>query len=741
MKDPTAPTTHGVVPMTDRAAATSDPAGATNLGTGPVSDGAGPVTDRAGDRVGPAGPSRCLPLLALLLVVRAAPVAAQEAQPDSIVAVPVTPITVTVLRTPFQVSEVPYAVTAVGKAQIQRARPGISLDEALRGVPGVQVDNRYNYALGERISIRGFGARAQFGVRGVKVLVDGIPATLPDGQTTLNHVDLASLGRVEVIRGPASALYGNAAGGVIQLETAPPPSTPLRQELRAVVGANGLRRFESTTAGQSGAASYLLSLNRLAYDGYREFSTAENLHANARFGYELARGELRFTANFVDYEAQNPGSLSAELLSQDRTQAYANNVRQRTGEQGTQGQLGATWQRELGSGHVELTAYGIARSIDNPIPPVIIVLDRTAAGTRALYRDEVRVGSRGVQWAVGADIETQRDDRRNFANDEGERGALGLDQLETVLSVGSFAQLSVPLTERLNALGGVRYDFFRFEAEDRLVGGDQADESGSRALDAISPSVGLLYDVADALGVYTNVGTSFETPTTTELANRPNGAGGFNPELEPQRTLSFELGAKGRFGQRVGYQVAAYHASIDNSLIPFEVPGAAGRQFFRNAGSSVHRGIEAGASVAILDGLTGQLAYTLTDAYFDEYRTADTVLDGNAVPGVAPHQLEAILSYRGAGWYIDLEGRYASKMAVNDANNAHSPAYTVTDLRAGLTAAEIGGVDVAPFVGLTNVFDEDYNTAVTVNAFGGRYYEPGPGRAVYVGLGVAFGGE
>lgn len=674
----------------------------------------------------------------LLAATTASSAAAQRAAPDTLDApVPLPEITVTVLRTPLSLTRVPYAVSVSEITQIQRAKPGLGLDEALRGIPGVQVDNRYNYALGERISIRGFGARSQFGVRGVKVLVDGIPATLPDGQTALSHVDLGFLRRAEVIRGPASSLWGNTAGGVIQLESERAPPVPLSQEVGVIAGSNGLLRAHSTTGGRSGRASYLLNVSRLAYDGYRDFNEAENFHLNARLGWEGERSRVRFLANAVDYDADNPGSLSAALLEEDRSQAFTRNRLQRTGETGRQAQLGATWEREAGGGEWEVTGYALTRQIANPIPPAIIDLERTAGGARALYRARLLSS---LQWTAGAEADVQRDDRRNFRNEEGDRGALVLDQLETVTNAAVFAQLSAAPLPRVSLLGGLRYDWFRFDADDRFLGAGNPDDSGSRTLDAISPSLGLTYSASDALNLYGNVATAFETPTTTELANRPSGAGGFNPELEPQEALSFEVGAKGRMGSRLSYQLAAYRAEIKNALISFQVPGAEGRDFFRNAGSAVHEGLEASTTLSLLPGSSLQTAYTYTDARFDEYVVDGDVLDGNRLPGVAPHRADVSLTYEAPfGWFASLGAQYASAIPVDDANTVESPAYATVDLRTGIERIRLGAVEVEPFLGVTNLFDREYNTSVVINAFGGRFFEPGPGRALYLGMNLSVG--
>lgn len=682
-------------------------------------------------------------LAVLVLAAHLAPahLSAQEEQAaDSLEVIPLVPLTVTVLRTPVRMDQAPFTVAAWRRDAAERARPGQGLDEALRGVAGVQVDNRYNDALGERLSIRGFGARAQFGVRGVKVVVDGIPATMPDGQTTLNHLDLASLGRVEVIRGPASALWGNGAGGVVQLETEPPPVSGFRQELESAAGSNGFLRLTSVTAGHAGAAAYRVAFSRTASDGYREWNASEIYRGNAMVRYAPGVNDIRVVGHFVHYDAQNPGALTVAQIAEDRRQANDNNRAQRTGEEGVHGQLGVVWRRPVGQNDLEVSVHGIVRSLTNPIPPTIIELDRLAGGARIALHGSVDIADRELRWSVGAETELQRDDRQNWVNEQGTRGELTLDQFETVTGVGAFAQVAAPLAARVHALGGIRYDRYRFEAEDRLITADNPDDSGSRTMDALSPSVGVLVEWDSRVQLYTNVATSYETPTTTELVNRPTGAGGFNPDLDPQRTVSVEVGLKGRIGQSLAYDVAAYRARVEDALISFEVQDAPGRQFFRNAGTALHRGAEASLSLALFDGLTGRIGYTYTDARFDSYVTEDGAFDGNRVPGVAPFRFDAALTYRGRrGWFVGVDYRRVSRIPVNDANTAFSPGYQVTDLRLGMERLRLGGVSLSPFAVVSNVFDEEYNASVTVNAFGNRYFEPAPGRSFHLGARVTLG--
>jgi iron complex outermembrane recepter protein len=653
----------------------------------------------------------------------------------------IAPVVVEVFRTPVVLERVPYSVTVVGEEQIRQGKPGLALDEALRAVPGVQVDNRYIYALGERISVRGFGARAQFGVRGIRVVIDGIPATFADGQSALEIIDPALLGRAEIIRGPASALYGNAAGGVISFRSPPVEPVPLDQRYRAVGGEHGLLRFEGQLSGRSGRADYRLGVSHFHWDGFRDYSAAEHLRASGSVGYAMGAGTLRLSGGFLDFEAQNPGALTFETFRESPHAAAPMNVVRGAGKEGRQRQLGASWTSPLGAGEVELAGYGITRWIRNPIVPFIIDLDRRAGGVRGLYRGSVGTAT---AWTLGFDLDLQRDDRQNYVNADGEAGAQVRNQQEWVRSAAPFLHLSTPLTPSLSVMTGLRYDHFRFEVEDRFAAEGRPDESGVRIMAALSPSAGLLYEGWERVSFFGNVATAFETPTTTELANRPDEAGGFNPDLDPQRTLSYELGMRGG-GEGAGYQLSAYHADVRNALIPFEVLNVPGRTYFRNAGSARHRGVEASTWLSGPAGLQTRLSYTYTDAVFRDYVAQDVRHDGNRVPGVAPHRAEASLLYRvAAGPFLGIEARHVARTPADDANTEHAPDYTVADLRAGHTGWRAGWLDLRPFVGVTNLFDRRYAASVVPNASAaaGRprpFYEPAPGRSVYLGLEVGLG--
>ncbi len=676
-------------------------------------------------------------------------------QVDTLPRIPVDPIVVTVLRSPITMDRAPFALSVLGEGATTAGRTGAFLEEALHGLPGVQVQNRFNDAVGERLSIRGFGARSQFGVRGVRVVVDGIPATLPDGQSTLDHVDLGSVGRVEILRGPGSALYGNSAGGVLTLETRPPPSSPIRQEVRGVWGSHGLSRLQSTTGGTVSNTGYLVNVARYETDGFRMNPMADGRpygagardHVNAQVTHPVAGGFLRSTFNYVDLSAENPGSLAQEAFDARQIGAFPFNVVQGTSKDMWQGQLGLAWTAPAGPGQVEVSAYGIRRDLVNPIPSHIIDLDRSAAGVRVLLRGESGANPGWVDWALGVEADLQRDDRKNFQNEgDATRGELTLDQAERVLGGAVFLQALLPIVPNLDVMTGLRYDRIHFRARDRMAGrlgpdGElMPDGTGERSLDSASPSLGIHFGPSSAFGIYANLATAFETPSTTELANRPDGAGGFNPDLEPQVGVTTEIGARGVLGSTVAYELALFHTTLRNELIPFEVPESPGRTFFRNAGTSERNGVEASVRLAPSPIFFTQLTYSLTDGHFRRFQVGDEDFSGNRIPGLAPQRAEAVFRLSPGPAFLELRTEWVDRVHADDANTpeGRAPAYWVADLRAGVDEAVAGGFRIAPLLGVTNLLDRFHAASVVPNAFGGRYFEPGPGRSLYLGAGISW---
>ena len=680
------------------------------------------------------------------------PVVAAGQQPDTTKPYTLPPTTVSVTRAELPLAKVPLAVQTVDRQAINRARPTWGLDEALAVVPGVYAANRYNFSQDQRISIRGFGARSAFAVRGIKILIDGIPQTLPDGQGQLTNLELGDVDHIEVLRGSASALFGNATGGVISIWTNPQAVASVREDARVVGGSFGRSgrswtKWQSTTGlrvGSSGNAQ--LTASRLSYDGERDHSAADQRVLNARLALPLNGGwSLAVLTDYADNpRADNPGSLTFTELQTNRDTAPLLNRNRDAGKAVTQLQSGATLRHTMANGgEAAVTVFGLTRTLKNPLTTTYIDLDRVDYGARA------SLTMRRV--TAGLDFQRQRDDRRNFnyLNAPGDSAkpdtVRTLDQLEHVTEIGPFVQSAFELSPRATLTAGLRYDWVKFGVKDRLITASNPDDSGDRLMRALSGTLGIALNPSSATTVYANAGSSFETPTTTELANSPSGAGGFNTGLGPQRAVNVEVGARGALGERLSYSVALFQANVRGELIPYEI--AAPRFYYRNAGTARHRGVELSGAARLAPGVSLDVAWTFSDYRYRDYSfTTDTgavthVLDGRSIPGIPKHWLQLITHISPAGLsgaWAELQQTYSSGFFVSDTLSVRASPWWATGVRLGWDG-KLGGGRFSPFIGVNNAFNHLYVSSVVINAARDRYYEPAPRRNFYVGLSVGAG--
>ncbi|MDN3518689.1 TonB-dependent receptor [Aquisalimonas lutea] len=649
------------------------------------------------------------------------------------------PVTVTSPRLTRDLQDTPAAVDVVDEEELQQGRQQLQLDESLNRVPGTFFQNRYNFAQNLRLSIRGFGARAPFGIRGIRILVDGIPVTLPDGQSQVDSIDLASAERVEVIRGPSSALYGNAAGGVVAVHTMDGPPRPYG-ELRATVGSYDFERYGVRGGGQSGPWNGHISAWTMDYEGFREQSRTEKhlVNAKARYTFDDGRSLTTVVTALDQPVGEDPAGLDRQAVREDRRQARDIARELDAGQEVEHQRIGLIY-RDGASLPGELTArtFYTRRDFRQQLPfpgPSRIAYQRDYFGGALDYTGAYSVLGLPAEYTMGVESARQRDDRQRFTvNPSGERTGQTQDAMETATSTGVFGQTDITLTQRLDLTLGGRYDRVRFRIEDRAHGGAA---SGTRSYDELSVISGLGYQLTPDHRLYGNIATSYETPTFTEFYDPNNPQEGFDPTLEPQRALNTELGMKGFVGERAQYDVAVFRVTTRDEIV---VTGARDNaNEFGNAGRTRRYGLEAGLEYSLTPELSVTGAYTYSHFRFQEFRDDGRDFDGNRLPGLPDHQLFAELAWRDPeGLYAIVDALLVGRVYADSANQEAVSGYGVVNARVG-TTRRAGDAEVETFVAVNNVTDEAYFSNVRINDNNGNYFEPAPGRNFFAGIRARF---
>ncbi len=641
-------------------------------------------------------------------------------------------IVVTGSRTEAALRETPRALSVVDADRIQLGTQQLALDEALAGVPGLYMQNRYNFAQDLRIAMRGFGARSSFGIRGIRIVVDGIPETLPDGQAGVDSIDLGSAQRIEVLRGPASALYGNAAGGVIAI------SSELGGdqggvEGRIAAGELGYAQWQLKSLGQAAGNDYLINLSQSRLDGYREQSRARGSQLNARLGRSLGhRGRLVLSLNLTDQpRADDPGGISAAQAQAAPRAAHSGNLRYDAGEALEQQRLGALYQLDRGAARWSLRLHAAQRDFSNRLPFAaggIVQLDRHFFGAGLQYAWAPETSR--LTLTAGLDFDRQDDQRSRYDNEDGRRGGRVFAQEEDVDNLGLFVQTRYAVGPAWSLHAGLRHDAVAFAVADRYQ--EDGDDSGRLRFSAWSPSLSLSRALDSGL-IWASYSRSFETPSTTELAN-PDQSGGFNRALRPQTADQWELGFRYAWGS-VFAELALFRIALKDELLPFELDDFPGRTFYANAGRSSRRGLEAAVAWKLRPGLSLDAAYTWSDFAFRDFVDADGEdFAGRRLPGIPRHFAHLALALESAGGLgFRLEANHSGSLYADNANAVPVASHTVLNLRIG-RSWQLAGQSLRPYLGINNLLDETYFSNVRINAFGGRHFEPAPERHVYAGL-------
>jgi iron complex outermembrane recepter protein len=658
-----------------------------------------------------------------------------EAPAKPVVVSPET-IVVTGSRAEIPEPELPLAVTVVELEPLASAREGSSLGEILDGIPGLLARNRSNFAQDLRLSVRGFGARGAFGIRGLAILLDGIPLTMADGQAQIDVIDPDLISRVEVMRGPAGALYGNGAGGVIYLESGSGAVRP-GADVSFQIGEYATRKFLGRAAERTGPVTWSVGVTRLDSDGYRRRADVEQTFFHGNAWWEITRSmDLRVFASYLDAPvAQDSGGLTAEEMREDPSLAAPANNMFETGESVKQPTFGAVFKARLTPDDtVEANAHMDTRDFTGSVPTRIVELDHVGGGGGARYRSTRPVFGVPARLTAAVEGQRMRDERLNFMNVDGAAsGPEILDQDEEVQAIGVYGQAHVTPREWLGLLAGARYDNIRFELTDHIVSDEDPDQSGSLTFNTVSSMAGAIVAPRPDLDldIFTNVAQSIETPTVTELAVLPEGDPGLNTDLQEQRATSLELGLRGGY-ERVKGEVTGFHIWLRDELVPFE--DTTGRTFYRNAGKSHRTGAEVAAAVALRPDLGVRVAYSWLRARFDEYQQGEMDLSGNAVPGIAPHHLDVSASWQSSfGPFASAEAIYLRRMYADDANTVLGRSHVLVEVGAGYRGCT-GPLRYQVNAGIANLTDTLYIDNLRLNAANNRYFEPGTPRRFFAGL-------
>ncbi|HFR4612754.1 TPA: TonB-dependent receptor PqqU [Klebsiella pneumoniae] len=692
---------------------------------------------------------RHVALPALLLPL----IAAAQAADEQTMVVTAAPTTVSELDTPA-------AVSVVNGDEMRQAAPRVNLSESLGAVPGLQVQNRQNYAQDLQLSIRGFGSRSTYGVRGLRIYVDGIPATMPDGQGQTSNIDIGSVDTIEVLRGPFSALYGNSSGGVINV-TSQTGTQPPTVEASSYYGSFGTWHYGMKATGAVGDSShagdvdYTVSTNRFTTHGYRDHSGARKNLANARLGVRINDvSKLTLLLNSVDIKANDAGGLTADEWRDNPRQSPRGdqyNTRKNT----RQTQAGLRYERQLSAqddlsvmmyaGERETTQFqSIPRAPQLKPSHAGGVIDLTrhyqGIDTRLTHRGELLVP---VTLTAGLDYENMSERRKGYENfvmvngapQYGEQGALRRNERNLMWNVDPYLQTQWQLTDKLSLDAGVRYSSVWFDSNDYYITPGNGDDSGDASYHKWLPAGSLKYALTDAWNVYLSAGRGFETPTINELSYRSDNQSGLNFGLKPSTNDTVEIGSKTRIGNGL-FTAALFQTNTDNEIVVDSSSG--GRTSYKNAGKTRRQGMELGLDQQFGESWRLKAAWTWLDATYRTNVCDDASCNGNRIPGIARNMGYASFGYQPEqGWYAGSDIRYMSDIMANDENTAKAPSWTVVGLTTGYKWS-YGRMDMDLFGRIDNLFDREYVGSVIVNESNGRYYEPAPGRNYGIGLNLAW---
>ena len=598
----------------------------------------------------------------------------------------------------------------------------VNFQDAIDFSAGLWITNSENQAQDNRMAIRGFGARSAFGIRGLKIILDGVPLTTPDGQSQVDNIPFQLIENIEIMKSLSSTRYGNASGGVVSINTF--SNLADNYIVEAGYGSYGYKNINGTYSTNSEKSSTILNISQAESDGYRDHSSYLNKSLFFKYARKLQNMNLKFNLLYFDSPyAFDPGGLNIESVEENRSQARDRNVLYNSQESIKQIQTGAVldWNTKLGE--VNSNVYYSNRDFVGLLPFTnggYVELNRDFSGAEISIKDN----SQNFEWMVGTSIQDQKDDRKRFENNEGEKGVKVMDQMESFRSYGAF-MLGSYNKPKYSIQAGLRYDGHEISLDDN-IGIDQQYIDYSRSLNALSPNLGLIFQVTKNGEVYINYGHAYETPSLSELSSNPFGSG-FNEELSPMISKGADVGFRKSY-KNISYNLTAFYIDTEGEIVSYEIWGM---NYYRNQGTSKRYGIELEGSYRSSKLNTFNVSYTQAN-----YEFTNQLINGQ-LPGVPKSNFSVEWIYNKDSFYAKFDLKYAHSLFADDMNQFKVPSFFLSNL-ALKNAFSIKDLEITVGLQIRNLFDEKYFDNIRLNAFGNRFYEPASLRSYLFSLSTNF---